>query len=135
MARHCRNAMRLAAFLEERLGSSCVAYPGLSSHPQHELASRQMRGGYGGVLALRLPEGADVPGFLRALRVFRVAESLGGVESLVAHPATMSHASVPEKVRASMGIDANLLRLSVGIEDADDLCEDVRQAIDLGLPR
>jgi cystathionine gamma-lyase len=106
-----------------------VIYPGLASHPQHELAKRQMRG-FGGIITARIKGGLDgATRFLERCQLFTLAESLGGVESLIEHPAIMTHASVPPEVRAELGIDDGLVRLSVGIEDADDLIEDLRSAL------
>jgi cystathionine gamma-lyase len=106
-----------------------VLYPGLASHPQHALAQRQMRG-HGGMITALLKAGLDgTKRFLERCEIFALAESLGGVESLIEHPAIMTHASVPADVRASLGIGDNLVRLSVGIEDADDLIADLDQAL------
>jgi cystathionine beta-lyase/cystathionine gamma-synthase len=105
-----------------------VHYPGLPSHPQHELARRQMRG-FGGIISLELADGATARRFLAALKLFALAESLGGVESLASHPASMTHASVPQARREEMGLVDNLVRLSVGIEDLEDLRADLAQAL------
>ncbi|MBI5488763.1 MAG: cystathionine gamma-synthase [Deltaproteobacteria bacterium] len=130
MRAHTENALRVARVLAEHPAIETVFYPGLPSHPQHELARTQMAGG-GGMVTARLRGGRPaVDRFLEALRVFQLAESLGGVESLVCHPATMSHASVPEAARLSRGIDNGLVRLSVGIEDPEDLVQDVVRALD-----
>lgn len=129
MQTHQRNAQHFAEALQAMPAFSEVIYPGLSSHPQHELACRQMRG-FSGIVSVRLDgEFARVARFMQALDVFALAESLGGVESLVNHPQTMTHASVPQPLREKLGIDAKLLRFSVGIEDADDLVADVSQAL------
>ena len=107
-----------------------MIYPGLASHPQHALARRQMRG-FGGMVTVALNGGlAGAKRFLERTQLFTLAESLGGVESLIEHPAIMTHASVPAEVRAALGIDDGLVRLSVGIEDADDLIDDLRSALE-----
>jgi cystathionine beta-lyase/cystathionine gamma-synthase len=129
MRQHCANARRLAEFLAGHPRVERVYYPGLPSHPGHELARRQMRD-FGGMISVRLKGGKE--GAMRLLtrtRLFSLAESLGGVESLIGHPATMTHASIPAEVRQARGVDDGLVRLSVGIEDADDLQEDLRQAL------
>ncbi len=129
MERHCTSAIRIAQFLESHPGVDGVIYPGLASHPQHELAKRQMRG-FGGIVTARIKGGLDgATRFLERCQLFTLAESLGGVESLIEHPAIMTHASVPAEVRAELGIDDGLVRLSVGIEDADDLIDDLRAAL------
>jgi cystathionine beta-lyase/cystathionine gamma-synthase len=128
MAAHERNGRRLAAFLAGRTDVRAVHYPGLASHPQHELAARQ-QAGFGGMIALDLGDRDRARRFCDALEVFTLAESLGGVESLVCHPATMTHASVPPAERERLGIGEGLLRLSVGIEDGDDLEADLSQAL------
>ncbi|WP_262299603.1 cystathionine gamma-synthase [Microvirga sesbaniae] len=129
MERHCASALRIAQFLETHPGVDGVIYPGLASHPQHELARRQMRG-FGGIITARIAGGLEgATRFLERCQLFTLAESLGGVESLIEHPAIMTHASVPAEVRAELGIDDGLVRLSVGIEDADDLIEDLRSAL------
>ncbi|NBJ11615.1 cystathionine gamma-synthase [Microvirga arsenatis] len=129
MERHCTSALKIAQFLESHSGVDGVIYPGLASHPQHELAKRQMRG-FGGIITARIKGGLDgATRFLERCQLFTLAESLGGVESLIEHPAIMTHASVPPEVRAELGIDDGLVRLSVGIEDADDLIEDLRSAL------
>ena len=129
MAAHDTNGRRVAAWLAERLGEEQVFYPGLPSHPQHELARRQMRG-FGGMVTAVLKGGeAEARRFLERCELFTLAESLGGVESLIEHPAIMTHASVPPDVRATLGIGDALVRLSVGIEDIDDLIADLGQAL------
>jgi cystathionine gamma-lyase len=128
MERHSANGMRVAQWLEARSDVSRVLYPGLPSHPQHELARRQMSG-FGGMVTAVLDR--DLEGTRRVLercRVFTLAESLGGVESLIEHPAIMTHASIPAEQRAALGISDGLIRLSVGVEDADDLIADLEQA-------
>ena len=129
MSRHCDNAMTIAQFLEGHPAVRRVHYPGLPSHPQHDLARWQMRG-FGGMVTAELS--GDEPGtvrFLESCRLFTLAESLGGVESLVSHPATMTHASVPRELRLRLGISDSLVRLSVGIEDPEDLITDLDQAL------
>jgi cystathionine gamma-lyase len=129
MDRHCANARRLAEWLRGQPQVERVYYPGLAEHPNHALAGRQMRD-FGGMISIRLRGGADAARrFLPRTRLFSLAESLGGVESLVCHPATMTHASIPAELRHARGVDDGLIRLSVGIEDADDLQEDLRQAL------
>ncbi len=130
MERHCANAQVLADWLALHPRVGKVYYPGLPDHPGHALAGRQMKG-FGGMISLRLHGGAPAARhFLTRTRLFSLAESLGGVESLVCHPATMTHASIPAEVRIERGVDDGLVRLSVGIEDVDDLKEDLRQAIE-----
>ena len=129
MQRHCESARAIAAFLEAHPRVRSVTYPGLESHPQHSVAKRQMRD-FGGMVTLTLD--TDLAGtkrFLEALRIFTIAESLGGVESLVDHPAIMTHASVPAEQRATLGIADSLVRLSIGIEDARDLQDDLERAL------
>jgi cystathionine beta-lyase/cystathionine gamma-synthase len=129
MREHCANAMRVARFLEGHPRVRSVYYPGLPSHPDHTLASRQMRD-FGGMVSFAF-EGTreDVDTFVRHLRVLALAESLGGVESLCCHPVTMTHGSIPVEERERRGITETLLRLSVGIEDAGDLIADLDQAL------
>lgn len=129
MQRHGESAAVLAARLEPAPGVRRVHYPGLPSHPQHALARAQMRGG-GGMISVELAGGLEASRrFLRALRVFTLAESLGGVESLAEHPALMTHASIPADVRRSLGIDDGLVRLSVGLEHVEDLWSDLEGAL------
>jgi cystathionine gamma-lyase len=129
MRAHCENAQRIAEMLSGHRAIDKVIYPGLSSHPQHELAKRQMNG-FGGMLTFLTKGGLDeCRRFLERCRIFALAESLGGVESLIEHPAIMTHASVPAEQRAQLGIADNLVRLSVGVEDVDDLIEDLNQAL------
>jgi cystathionine beta-lyase/cystathionine gamma-synthase len=128
MKQHCGNAMHLAAWLESHPKVERVIYPGLPNHPQHPLAAKQMNG-FGAMIAVYLK--TDMKGVRRTLeacKVFTLAESLGGVESLVGHPVTMSHGSLPVELRARLGITDNLVRLSVGIEDINDLIADLDQA-------
>jgi cystathionine gamma-lyase len=130
MRAHCENAFFLAEMLEHHPGVESVVYPGLASHPRHELAKRQMNG-YGGMIAARLKGGlAQSRRFLERCRIFALAESLGGVESLVEHPAIMTHASLPTEVRQQLGISDSLVRLSVGVEDVEDLAADLKQALE-----
>jgi cystathionine gamma-lyase len=128
MEAHARNAEALAAWLEERADVLRVVHPGLPSHPQHELATRQMSG-FGGMLSFELDgDLARAERFVAATKVFTLAESLGGVESLIELPAAMTHASVPKELRDEIGITDGLVRVSVGIEDVRDLIEDLEQA-------
>ncbi|HZQ74197.1 MAG TPA: cystathionine gamma-synthase [Burkholderiales bacterium] len=130
MERHCGNAMHVAAFLEKHAKVERVFYPGLASHPQHLLAARQMNARYGGMVTAVLKGGLGAARrFLERCRIFTLAESLGGVESLAEHPAIMTHASVPEGARAELGIADGLVRLSVGIENIGDLLDDLEQAL------
>jgi cystathionine gamma-lyase len=129
MRAHCENAQRIAEMLSSHPAIEKVIYPGLASHPQHELAKRQMNG-FGGMLTFLTKGGLDeCRRFLERCRIFALAESLGGVESLIEHPAIMTHASVPAEQRAQLGIADNLVRLSVGVEDVDDLIADLNQAL------
>ena len=133
MERHNANAMVLAEYLAAHPAVSAVYYPGLASHPQHELAKRQMRG-FGGLISFQLGSFEHARTFLEGVRLMSLAESLGGVETLVSHPATMTHASVPHDQRQQLGITDDLVRVSVGIEDVEDLKDDLSQALDR-LPR
>jgi cystathionine gamma-lyase len=129
MRQHCENARRIAEYLAQHPEVKQVRYPGLPSHPGHELARRQMRD-FGGIVTMELHGGVErAMRFMSSTRLFTLAESLGGVESLMCHPATMTHASIPPEERARIGISDALIRLSVGIEDVDDLLEDLEQAI------
>jgi cystathionine gamma-lyase len=131
MERHCGNAMHIAAWLEKHPKVARVIYPGLASHPQHTLAARQMNTRYGGMVTAVLKGGlAASRRFLERCKLFTLAESLGGVESLIEHPAIMTHASLPEDVRAGLGIDDGLVRLSVGIESVDDLIAELKYALE-----
>jgi len=130
MQRHCENALALAHWLEQHPKVARVHYPGLVSHPQHALAGKQMTGGYGGMISIELKGGLeDSRRFLERCGIFALAESLGGVESLIEHPAIMTHASIPAAARAQLGISDSLCRLSVGIEDVEDLKADLNQAL------
>ncbi|MGB5448659.1 MAG: cystathionine gamma-synthase, partial [Woeseiaceae bacterium] len=125
MQRHCESAMHIAEWLEKDARVASVLYPGLSSHPEHQLASKQMDG-FGGIVTFFIKgELADARRFLERCEVFALAESLGGVESLIEHPGIMTHASVPERERAKLGINDQLIRLSVGIEAIEDLIADL----------
>ncbi len=129
MRQHCHNAQRIAEHLEQHPKVKRVLYPGLPSHPQHELAKRLMRG-FGGMLAIYIEGGREEANrFCTSLRLFTLASSLGGVESLVGYPITMSHGSLSPDEQAERGLTENLIRLSVGIEHADDLIEDLEQAL------
>jgi cystathionine gamma-lyase len=131
MERHCGNAMHIAAWLGKHPKVARVIYPGLATHPQHLLASRQMQQRYGGMVTAVLKGGlATSKRFLERCSLFTLAESLGGVESLIEHPAIMTHASLPEDVRAGLGIDDGLVRLSVGIEALDDLLAELKYALE-----
>jgi cystathionine gamma-lyase len=130
MERHCSNALAIAQFLEKHPAIEQVRYPGLASHPQHALARRQMSGGYGGIVTAVLRGGLDASRrALERCHLFALAESLGGVESLIEHPALMTHASLPAQVRASLGISDGLVRLSVGVEDIEDLKAELGAAL------
>jgi len=130
MERHCSNALEIARWLEDQREVKSVHYPGLKSHPQHDLARQQMRG-FGGMVTIVLK--TDLAGtrrFLENTHLFALAESLGGVESLINHPALMTHASVPEEQRRKLGITDSLVRLSVGVEDVRDLIDDLKTALE-----
>lgn len=127
MAAHDANGRQVARYLAELLGEERVIYPGLPSHPQHELAKRQMTG-FGGMISVDVGSRARAAAILERVRVFTLAESLGGVESLVCHPATMTHASVPIERRQAIGITDGLIRFSVGVEDVNDLLNDLDSA-------
>jgi cystathionine beta-lyase/cystathionine gamma-synthase len=130
MRQHSSNALQVACFLEQHPHVRRVYYPGLESHPQHELARRQMTGGFGGMLSCEVEGGVEAAREVaRRTRLFTLAESLGGVESLIELPALMTHASLPAERRQEIGIDDGLIRLSVGIEEADDLIADLDQAL------
>jgi cystathionine gamma-lyase len=129
MERHCSNAEAVARFLEDHPKIERVYYPGLESHPQHALAGQQMRA-FGGMVTAVIAGGLDAARrFLERVDFFALAESLGGVESLIEHPAIMTHASLPEDKRAELGISDGLVRLSVGVENVDDLISDLAQAL------
>jgi cystathionine gamma-lyase len=129
MERHCSSAQRVAEYLQAHPKVEKVYYPGLASHPQHALASRQMQA-FGGMVTAVLKGGLeDATRFLERVEIFALAESLGGVESLTEHPAIMTHASIPAGKRAALGISDGLVRLSVGVEGIDDLIADLEQAL------
>lgn len=129
MIRHEENANKVATFLEKHPKVKKVYYPGLRSHPHHKLARKQMKGS-GGMVSFEIDGGTKaVNTFLRRIKVFSLAESLGGVDSLAEHPVTMSHASMPEGFRRKVGITEDLIRLSIGLENVDDLIEDLEQAL------
>ncbi|MEX1063556.1 MAG: cystathionine gamma-synthase [Balneolaceae bacterium] len=129
MEQSVRNAKKIAAFLDSHSETGRVIYPGLESHPQHELASRQMYD-FGAMVSFTLKEDTlqSASEFMKKTRIFTLAESLGGVESLISHPASMTHGSIPKKVREKAGLKDSLIRLSIGIEDVDDLVDDLKQA-------
>jgi cystathionine gamma-lyase len=127
--RQCDNALAIARWLEGQDAVTQVYYPGLDSNPGHAVARRQMGGHYGGVVSFEVSSGDAARSFLERLRVFTLAESLGAVESLAESPAFMTHASIPEEIRTRVGVSDGLLRLSVGIEDVDDLLADLEQAL------
>jgi cystathionine gamma-lyase len=130
MKAHNENAMAVARWLETHAGIKRVIYPGLESHPQHDLAKRQMNGAFGGMVTVLIDgDLARTKQVLERVEVFTLAESLGGVESLVNHPTIMTHASVPKEVREAGGVTDNLIRLSVGVEDIDDLIADLDRAL------
>jgi cystathionine gamma-lyase len=129
MERHCSNAMAIATRLESHPAVRQVIYPGLASQPQHALAKRQMHG-FGGMISLILDRDLDgTKRMLERTELFTLAESLGGVESLIEHPAIMTHASIPQDARADLGISDSMIRLSVGVEDVGDLIADLEQAL------
>ena len=129
MERHNTNAQAVAEFLDRHPKVSRVHYPGLPSHPQHALATRQMRG-YGGIVSFELGSLERARVFLNHVALCALAESLGGVETLISHPATMTHASVPPERRQAIGLTDDMVRISVGLEDLDDLLDDLTQALD-----
>jgi cystathionine beta-lyase len=131
MERHCENAMKVAQYLISHSKVDNVYYPGLSTHPNYKIATQQMRN-YGGMLSFTLKGDKihDAKTVLSSTKIFSLAESLGGVESLCGHPATMTHAAIPKTERKKMGIVDSLIRLSVGIEDIEDLIKDLEQALE-----
>jgi len=129
MERHCDNAEKIARFLQKHPRVRTVYYPGLPSHPGHSLAKRQMKR-FGGMVSFELIQEQEVLKVLSRTKIFALAESLGGVESLMEHPATMTHASISPDIRKKIGISSKLIRLSVGIEHIDDLLADLKQALD-----
>ena len=129
MERHCSNAQQIASYLESHSSIEKVIYPGLASHPQHHIAKKQMKG-FGGMITVILKGGLEsATRFLERTELFSLAESLGGVESLIEHPAIMTHASIPPEVREEIGISDGLVRLSVGIESIEDLIEDIENSL------
>ena len=129
MERHSNNALLLAKEMVHHKKIENVIYPGLESHPQYQLAKKQMNG-FGGIISIELSGGLEAStNFLKKTKIFTLAESLGGVESLIEHPALMTHASVPSEVRDKIGITDGLIRLSVGIESVEDLIDDINQAL------
>ena len=129
MERHCSNAEQVASFLESHNSIEKVIYPGLESHPQHDIAKKQMNG-FGGMISVVLKGGLESARiFLERTELFSLAESLGGVESLIEHPAIMTHASIPPEIREEIGISDGLVRLSVGIESIEDLIEDIDKSL------
>ena len=129
MERHCANAMAIANHFENHKDVSEVIYPGLANHPQHDLAAKQMNG-FGGIISMNISGGLEKSkAFLEKTKIFALAESLGGVESLIEHPALMTHASLPKDRREAIGITDGLVRLSVGLESLDDLIDDIEQAL------
>ena len=129
MEKHCENAFEIASFLEKHEIIEKIYYPGLSNHPNHEIAKKQMNG-FGGMITVVLKGGLKTATtFLERTKLFALAESLGGVESLIEHPAIMTHASIPAEVRKDLGIEDGLVRLSVGIESVEDLLDDLNQAL------
>jgi cystathionine gamma-lyase/cystathionine beta-lyase len=130
MTQHCQSAAAIANFLEKHPKIKRVFYPGLKSHPHYKIAKKQMNG-YSGMVSFEIVGGTKaVKSFLRKVKIFSLAESLGGVDSLVEHPATMSHAAMPEDFRKKVGITGALIRLSIGLENIDDLREDLEQALE-----
>ena len=130
MDRHCQNAEKVASFLKNHSRVEKVNWPGFDDHPNHDIAKKQMRG-FGGMLSFtlkgnHLEEALEI---VKKVKIFALAESLGGVESLIGHPATMTHASIPKEIREKSGIVDSLIRLSIGIEDAEDLIKDLKQAL------
>ncbi|HSG00153.1 MAG TPA: PLP-dependent transferase, partial [Vicinamibacterales bacterium] len=130
MAQHSANGLGLATYLADHPNVTRVIYPGLPSHPQHELARRQMPDGCGGMLSFEVASPEDARRVLNRFKLMALAESLGGVETLVCHPASMTHASVPPDRRKAIGLSDSLIRISAGIEDLADLVDDLAQALD-----
>jgi cystathionine beta-lyase/cystathionine gamma-synthase len=130
MQRHCENGEKIAHWLRQHPKVGKVYWPGFEDHPNHAIAKKQMRG-YGGMISFELKNDSveEARRVLSSTKVFSLAESLGGVESLINHPASMTHASIPREERIKNGLSDSLIRLSVGIEDADDLIEDLAKAI------
>jgi cystathionine beta-lyase len=132
MDRHCENGAKIAHFLKAHFAVEKVYWPGFKSHSNHAIARQQMRD-FGGMLSFTLKGNKlqDALAVFKNLKLFSLAESLGGVESLIGHPATMTHATIPKEIRERSGIVDSLIRLSVGVEDAEDLIEDLRQALEV----
>ncbi len=129
MERHEVNVMKIAQFLERHPKVRSVIYPGLKSHPQYELAKKQMSGA-GGIISFFIKGGLEAArGFLEKVKLFSLAESLGGVESLIEHPAIMTHSILPKEIKDEIGISDELIRVSVGIENVDDLIDDLDKAL------
>ncbi len=128
MEAHCENALQIARVLNEAKEVGAVRYPGLENHPQHSVAKSQMKG-YGGVVTFEMENGMRAQAFMRALELIVLGESLGGVESLIEHPASMTHASVPPREREARGISEGMIRLSVGCEDLEDIVEDLERGL------
>jgi len=128
MRAHNENGQRIAEWLEEHAAIERVYYPGLPSHPQHKLAKRQMSG-FTGMISVETGSREKAKRMVERVKVFSLAESLGGVESLIGHPAMMTHAAVPEHTRTAMGLSDGLVRLSCGVEDVEDLIEDLDRAL------
>ncbi len=135
MRQQCENALAIANFLAQHGGIEKVYYPGLPTHPQHELAKRQMPRGFGGIVSVDLGSRARVEAFIKGLQIFTFAESLGCVESLVCYPWEMTHAAVPVEQRRRLGITEGLIRLSIGIEEKEDLIEELHAALALAMPQ
>ena len=130
MARHAANGLRVAEYLEAHPKVARVIYPGLASHPMHEVAARQMESGFSGMISFELEGGIDAGiALMNSVELCALAESLGAVETMITHPASMTHVEVPEDERRARGLGDGLVRLSVGIEDADDILEDLEQAL------
>ena len=131
MERHCENGKKIAGFLADHSKIEKVYWPGFSDHKNHEIAARQMKD-FGGMISFTLKSDSKESAFkvLEKFKLFSLAESLGGVESLCGHPASMTHASIPSEERIKLGLKDSLIRLSVGIEDVDDLIDDLKQALE-----
>jgi cystathionine beta-lyase/cystathionine gamma-synthase len=129
MKQHCINAMAVAEWLTRHPRVQQVYYPGLPDHPRHGLAKEQMSG-FGGMISFELGSLEAAAGFLRGIRLCALAESLGGVETIVTHPASMTHAAIPPSLRKEIGVTDGLVRISVGLEDVEDLCADLEAALD-----
>jgi len=130
MERHCQNGEKIAYFLAAHPKIDKVYWPGFTTHPNHQVAAKQMRG-FGGMISFTLKGNVlnDALEVVKKVEIFSLAESLGGVESLIGHPATMTHASIPKEEREKSGVVDSLIRLSVGVEDFDDLIDDLKQAL------